>query len=292
MIKRTIATVGILLAIGSPIYGQKEASKPGSDQHQSGTAGNPTSPPSPKIKCVIKEDGTAIECDWPKGESDSYFHILFSAQSLPNLILVFVGIGGVVAAVMTIRSIDKQASLMKKQNKMIMSKERARVRIELIRDISTTPDQISHFGVIAKVSIFGITEAFIDKTEIEAVVGDYMGASLDKKRWKSAIDIPSVIRPNSEPHTIRAPLKKDSEFVGEEGFSDILKRRDDFVFFWAAIYYTDVFGRSWVVRLSKRWSYVTVPLASGGWGGGLGYWEEFGEPEPSGEYEIKNESKP
>lgn len=56
-----------------------------------------------------KPEKPAQNSNGSKNESDSYFHVLFSAQNLPQLILALVGIIGIAVAVCTLKKIDKQA---------------------------------------------------------------------------------------------------------------------------------------------------------------------------------------
>jgi len=190
----------------------------------------------------------------------------------------------------SVEGVKRQADLMERQIELGINKERARIRIDLDSAIDTVPNEISNYGVLATVSMYGPTEAFIDKTEFEAIVGDYMGTNFPESRWRGVMDIPSIINPGTPPIQVCAPVKKGDACIKAEGYWDILKRNEDFIFAIGAVYYTDRFDRKWVLRFSKRWTFTRIPLKTGGWGGQLGYWEEFGKAEANGEYEIKSQN--
>jgi hypothetical protein len=104
--------IAVLAVSILPINAQQNGSQAGSDKKASQTKENPTLPAANKAQCVIKEDGTTIECDWPKSVPDGYLKRLFSAENAPNIALVVVGIFGVIAAILTLRKIKKQTDLM------------------------------------------------------------------------------------------------------------------------------------------------------------------------------------
>jgi len=93
-------------------------------------------PPERQANCAIKDDGTTIECKWFEAIPESKLQRFFSPENAPNIGLFFVGFGGVIAAVFTLRSINRQAELLKRQadaldrqNKAIRDKERARIAV-------------------------------------------------------------------------------------------------------------------------------------------------------------------
>jgi hypothetical protein len=104
---RRILAIAVFLTIVLPIYGQEKGSHPESNQDHSSNADK--TPPSPRTaKCVVKENGTAIECDWAEAEPESYFKRLLSPENAPNIGLFFVGLGGVIAAICTVKAINQQ----------------------------------------------------------------------------------------------------------------------------------------------------------------------------------------
>jgi len=113
MLKRL--AIVVLVAIVLPVYGQKERPESGSDKNDSHTSDGKSSAPLGSATCVVKQEGTAIECNWPESKPKSYFERLRSPENLPNIGLFFVGLGGVAAAAFTLVSINRQAREMKLQ---------------------------------------------------------------------------------------------------------------------------------------------------------------------------------
>src|ERR1019366_33903 len=63
------------------------------------------------------------------------------------------------------RAAEKQAVLMKRQNDLMVEKERAKLRIGLV-NIRLVKDEYDTYNIEGFVSIYGSTEAFIDGTAI------------------------------------------------------------------------------------------------------------------------------
>ncbi|MGD0630761.1 MAG: hypothetical protein ABR987_15630, partial [Terracidiphilus sp.] len=100
----------IMLAGVLPISGELQSPNPNGNG-----ATNPAPPPSRTITCAVKQDGTAIECNSPKGVPETYLNRLFTAENTPNIALFFVGLGGVLAATGTLISIKQQVVEMRRQ---------------------------------------------------------------------------------------------------------------------------------------------------------------------------------
>ncbi len=98
----------VLVASILPIYGQQKSSQTGSDQTNRESAQNPAAIPSRVITCVVKQEGTTIECNWTQSKPEGYFKRLSAPENAPNITLVFVGILGVIAAVGTLVKIERQ----------------------------------------------------------------------------------------------------------------------------------------------------------------------------------------
>jgi len=93
MLKRL--AVAVLFASLLPSYGQQS--------------------PSKQATCVIKQEGTTIECSLAETKPEAYFKRLFSPDNVANIGLVFVGLLGIIAATFTLLAIGKQAKLMEGQ---------------------------------------------------------------------------------------------------------------------------------------------------------------------------------
>jgi hypothetical protein len=98
----------VFLTIVLPIYGCKESPKTGGDKNDSNSPKPPTAPPSRTARCVVKEEGTTIECNWAEAVPESKFQRLFSPENAPNIALFLVGVGGIGVALCTLRKMERQ----------------------------------------------------------------------------------------------------------------------------------------------------------------------------------------
>jgi hypothetical protein len=215
-------------------------------------------------------------------------HAIFWA----NLILAIVGIGGIVVAIFTLCFIKRQAVEMlrqritmvktlivikeqakslKQQNDMIMSKERARLRVDL-GQLPKEPEDFPAFIVKALVTISGSTEAAIRNTAFKTmIVGPHQIPQLPTLQEMRGM--PSVIR------AADAPIEVRDFIVAIGGFPKVFTGAST-VYAKGAIHYTDVFDGKWVFRFSRRYKYLFFPdskIIGGGW-------ENYGEEEDNGEY--------
>ncbi len=202
-----------------------------------------------------------------------------------SVLLLLVGVVGVVLANRTLRAIEIQAKEMSRQNQNQISKERAKLRVELERFSGEPYDPIG-FVVNAKVSIFGVTEAIIEKTAFVAQI-----VKADQSKWGAdwfpeMPGVPKVIPPGSNPINTHTFLQRPvSVLAGDEGIGDVLSGAS-IVYCTGEIHYTDVFNGRWVFRFSKRHKFhfrsdgeILV-----------GYWEDCGQQEENGEYPVKTTS--
>src|SRR5579863_5361704 len=121
--------VAIFLAVILPIYGQEKGPHSTGDQGQAESAEHTSLPPR-TATCEIKDDGTTIKCNWSETEPESYFKRLFGPENAPNIGLFVIGFFGVVAAVITLLLIRAQVVEMRRQLRMTIDKERARIEIK------------------------------------------------------------------------------------------------------------------------------------------------------------------
>ncbi|MDR5726885.1 MAG: hypothetical protein RB191_05400 [Terriglobia bacterium] len=171
------------------------------------------------------------------------------------------------------------------QIKMMKDKERARLRFELDSFSPESNKATIGYKVKGTVSIFGSTEAFIEKTVF------FAGIQREGEGEVAIIpapmaEFPNVIRPGSDPlktWTILWRTKFTSSWVptANEGIDDVLKE-ESIMFCRGAIHYADVFDGKWVFLFSRRYRVYLLPdrKVAGG------YWEDFGKPEDNGEYKA------
>lgn len=127
---KTLAVV-VFLAVILPIYRQEKGSHPTGDQNSADTAEKPSLPPR-TITCKVKNDGTTIECNWTETIPESYLKRLFSPENAPNIGLCVIGFLGVIAGVFTLIVIYCQVVEMRRQLRMSVDKERARIEIKAV----------------------------------------------------------------------------------------------------------------------------------------------------------------
>lgn len=197
-----------------------------------------------------------------------------------SLCLVMVGGAQAFYVAKTLSAIKEQAESLKRQNDMIVSKERARLRVELDRFSGVKEKDFPATIVKAEVSIFGTSLASVRDTRFFAILGDENGIEETILWWPPIHKIPEVISPNSPPITTYTILHRAVNMIlGDEGIDDVL-RGDKFIYAIGAIHYTDVFEGRWVFRFSRRWKYHR--FADGKPFGGD--WENYGEAKENGEY--------
>jgi hypothetical protein len=115
----------VLLAIILPISGHCQSPKPDGNQPNGNGTANPTPPPSRMVTCEVKQEGTTIECQWPESVPEGYFKRLFSPENTPNIALVLVGIAGIVAALFTLKKIERQIKVAESDTQAMIRAERA-----------------------------------------------------------------------------------------------------------------------------------------------------------------------
>jgi len=128
--KRCLAVV-VFLAIILPIYGCKESPKADGNKGDPRNPGQTAAAPVGTASCVVKEEGTTIECKWPEGVPESYFKRLFSPENAPNISLFVVGFAGIIAAIVTLRKLERQTAATEKQANHMIASERAWIMAEL-----------------------------------------------------------------------------------------------------------------------------------------------------------------
>jgi hypothetical protein len=211
-----------------------------------------------------------------------------------NLALALVGIGGIVVAIFTLCFIKRQAVEMRRQritmvktliaikeqakslnqqNDMIVSKERARLRVELEK----LPDEWDGFPALPiklTIPISGSTEASIRKTRYMGLVVQKQETVIFRDAGEQMLDAPEAISPVD-----RFVGARGYVFNAGEGFGTVYTG-DSFVYVKGAVHYTDVFNGKWVFRFSRRYKFVFYPKGKiiGG------SWENYGEEGDNGEY--------
>jgi hypothetical protein len=134
---------------------------------------------------------------------------------------VFITFGASVIALVALSDLRKQGAMLKRQNDMIISKERARLRFDLVRFTGEPEEDFPATVVRAEVSIFGSSLASIRETKFFAVLGSEPGIDEPILWWPPIHGVPKVIRPNSEPIEISTILHRTvAMLLGDEGLEE------------------------------------------------------------------------
>ena len=119
----------VLGIIGAALVVNGQEAKPHSDTHKK------TPPPkaqgathtAARTVIVVNQDAPQGEKDNHPGKSPSYLSKLFGPENIPNIALVVVGIGGIIAALCTLRLISWQTRVMVMQTKIAKTSARAAI---------------------------------------------------------------------------------------------------------------------------------------------------------------------
>jgi len=128
-----IRLVILIIVVVLPIYGQEKSPKPSGNESHTQNTNKPDaikSPASPNAGVVINQETTSCQCDRPKENSKSYLSRLFAPENLPNIGLLFAGIGGIVIAICTLRKIERQTKGIEDSIKLQKTLKRQWVNLE------------------------------------------------------------------------------------------------------------------------------------------------------------------
>ncbi len=128
---RTRLAVLILTVAAVPIYGQQESSKSAGGQKQFNGANTLSQMPAANNQRTVQQDGTIAERYSAQIETQNYLVRLFSAENLPNILLVVVGVGGILVAVRTLSKIERQIRVAEKGTQAMIRSERAWIVVSI-----------------------------------------------------------------------------------------------------------------------------------------------------------------
>ncbi|HZR57105.1 MAG TPA: hypothetical protein VFA74_09560 [Terriglobales bacterium] len=132
----------IIIALTSVVYGQKVKPHPNTDKGNSATEhGNPPNTAGQTV-IVVNQQAPQGQQDDHSGKAVRYLRELLVPANAPNLALVLVGIGGIIAAICSLRKIDGQIAEMKDQRKEMGNQVRA-----AILQVQTMQTQITEMSV-------------------------------------------------------------------------------------------------------------------------------------------------
>jgi hypothetical protein len=246
----------ILFAIGMPVHGEKESPKSGSDQKQTDD-GEKQPPPSAKATCVIKQEGTTIECDWPQANAPSYFHRLISAENLPNLLLFLIGLGGIVAAIITLRKVERQILVAEDGTKAMIRVERAWLVVSVD---SIVPGEFRFW-----VTNVGNTPAKVDSIwscNITLMRGEELTIPPDEQTQESLLRSPQCLIPPDAKQIIWQCTVGEFQKAsgGGDGEKSLFSRGFSSAYIFGRIRYFNVLDTKATIANETRWLYWLVPV--------------------------------
>lgn len=179
------------------------------------------------------------------------------ANLILTTLLVFMGGGGVFAALRTLNAIQKQSRAAEDTIELYKNKERARIGVTFRplklndRAFPKSSTRIIKYTV----SILGPTAAYIldSNLRVEKVIkGQEKERHDDSFSFMFPIpDLPNLIAPNSPLLEREALLIFEDNNEGAE--LESIRRRDMIIIAVGSVRYTDVFGASWKVSFKYRW---------------------------------------
>jgi hypothetical protein len=199
-----ILAIVIFLAIVLPVYGQEKGSQTNSGKSDPDSAKSPPDAPSGTATCVVKEEGTTIECRWPKAVPEGKLSRLFSPENAPNIGLFFVGLGGIIAAGFTLRAINRQADLMKVQSDIQAAAMRQWLDVEFMRSDTAEmvfTDSLGEYVpfINAKLHFRAVNNTPYPLTVKRADVSVSRDWDDGKCRWESfAVEETAILSPGGE----------------------------------------------------------------------------------------------
>jgi hypothetical protein len=112
---------------------QSQSSPPSRDEsHAQDTKKPEPEPPAPDSVAVVQQEAAATQGDGSQNAPKSYFARLIAPENLPNVVLCFVGIGGILVAVFTLRIINRQTKATEDSVTAIIASERSWVLVSNI----------------------------------------------------------------------------------------------------------------------------------------------------------------
>ncbi len=207
----------------------------------------------------------------------------FAPESWSNWALVIVGIGAVIAALITLRTIKRQTSatevaanaakvsadIARTDIQLFISKERARIGIKLNDLDLLHPFKPTLYVVEYDVLFYGATAAFISDTSVWAT--DAESPEFDQTKLP-IVELPKVIKPNIEVIKCRTWLWLKLEWIDE------INRGKRLIHFHGFIRYTDVF----MIPRETKFRYLWNPPSSL-YGSDTGIWIKCGPEDANSE---------
>jgi hypothetical protein len=281
-----LAIVGLLLALTVLASAQEPLPVKGSQEQQHSqnqtNAAHPTAP-QPCTSDVRKENAEKNErYAYYKAHPKEYLKAAVAPANLSNWILAGLGAAGALLAILTLLVI-------KRQGDTFVSKERARLAVELEPFELRTPDQL--WEVEFLITNHGSTKAFIGEAQCLPCI--------EVEKWKAedaeihlVIAIPKVLPPSETAVRFTGPMQKGDQIdlTGwdmDQEIVDSVRSQEMAAFAVGHIEYGDVFGIKWRLRFCRRWRAFYNPDGTL-WHGD---WQDCGSPAANSERRIRDFGK-
>lgn len=273
-----------------PINGQEKATQSNTQQNAPTThAGTTQPPPATSLTVTVVNQQTAKdEKHRPKDEPKGYFGTLISANNLPNLLLVPVGIVGIGVALSTLSSIrnqaeemrlqrlamsatltainqqvglmKRQADAMDRQNKAIRARERARIAITIDPETSSPESIVGKYGegqvdyslfkVFGFIQNNGNSNAFSVRSMSKVSVTRTVPTNLEP--YTKSFSLPEVISPAQKPLNISMSNQGEYVMIPTSSLTDVYAE-EAFLSMAGRIDYRDVYGQKRFTTFRYLW---------------------------------------
>jgi hypothetical protein len=276
MLKR-LAIIGVLLSLAIPAMAKNDQPVGHRDPNQ--RQQNAQHPPSPAIAPVTNNYTTAYYQEDSKDKPRGWHKFIAWPDGITAWLLMLT----LCAIVWQSWETRGSAKAGWANVQLMMSKERARLRIEL-EDFNMNPEA-GRFTLPYNIVLTGTTQA-------ETLSFDFFAAiaatppvpTQPKQSWVTTMGnpLPKVIAPADK--TVRrehSVFTSDDDLTQKGANNDAILIRGGKmdVYCYGSILYEDIFGGRWRRNFSRRWTYDTLP----GQLGGQGKWLDYGGPEANSE---------
>jgi hypothetical protein len=180
------------------------------------------------------------------------------------------------------------------QIQMVKSKERGRLRIEFENpDLANDPDPENGYELTFKLILDGTTQVFI--REHSCFVGIHDSGDPLGEPWWCPMGIPATLTPEDRIFKgsmtiLTGEIPWGEPFTGvDEARVSLVREEKLHIFARASIFYVDIFGDEWELRLNRKWIYFWEPPPSIAIDLKAGRWDSIGDND---EYEAKRNQPP
>ena len=302
MLKR-LAILAMALICILPVDGQEKSAKPATNRESAEAIQKARSDSAPAVQInTVNPQASATKSDGSENHPKSYLGRLFSAENLPNIFLVAVGIFGVRAALKTLDEIKRQADLLERQTGILdqsvdvalesaeASKDSAKAanaQIQMMKDrerarisVSISDNEIGvgfedFDALVIKIGNDGSTNAF----NVTATGYASVEPTEDFPMYipPMTLRLPDVLRANAE------STPAEVAFINRYLLSDFDRDVAYFFHLYGTVDYQDVFGETHRTTFRYRMKILTVRVEDAEknrvvvrslWG-----WGKCGEPE-------------